>query len=139
VTRGLYDSLFHSNAVVGLNTSAMIEAGILGKPVHTVVTEEFAGGQEETIHFGYLRASSGGLSHEARGLDEHVTQLTAALRDEASATAQTRRFIERFVRPRGWTCLWRRSWQTKSSASPESSSSRSRARRYGTTQPLGNS
>ena len=42
----LYDSLYHAAAVVGLNTSAMIEAGILGKSVFTIQTQEFAGGQE---------------------------------------------------------------------------------------------
>ena len=98
--QGLYDSLFHSNAVVGLNTSAMLEAGILGKPVHTIVSEEFSGGQGEAIHFGYLRAANGGLLHEARDLDEHVAQLAAAL-GSTEAGDQARRFVERFMRPRG--------------------------------------
>ena len=31
-----FDSLYHSCAVVGINTSAMIEAGIIGRPVVTV-------------------------------------------------------------------------------------------------------
>ena len=35
--QGLFDSLHHSSAVVGLNTSAMIEAGILEKPVLSLV------------------------------------------------------------------------------------------------------
>jgi hypothetical protein len=99
--QGLYDSLFHANAVVGLNTSAMIEAGILGKPVHTVVTGEFAGGQEQTIHFGYLRATNGGLVHEAHSLEEHLQQLGVALGGSGAAGDQERRFVERFVRPRG--------------------------------------
>jgi hypothetical protein len=30
-----FDSLFHSSAVVGINTSALIEGGIVGRPVHT--------------------------------------------------------------------------------------------------------
>jgi hypothetical protein len=98
--QGLYDSLFHSSAVIGLNTSAMIEAGILGKPVHTILTGEFAGGQEQTIHFGYLRASRGGLLHEATSLDEHVQQLTAAMH-ACPDGSQERRFVERFVRPHG--------------------------------------
>ena len=98
--QGLYDSLHHASAVVGLNTSAMIEAGILGKPVLTLVTDEFAGGQEETLHFHYLRASNGGLLHEARSLDESAQQLGAALRGELGGD-QTQRFVERFVRPRG--------------------------------------
>ena len=97
--QGLYDSLAHSAACVGLNTSAMIEAGILGKPVLTLVVEEFAGGQEETLHFHYLRASNGGLLTEAHSLDEHLHQLGAAVRDGAGD--EVRRFVERFVRPRG--------------------------------------
>jgi hypothetical protein len=96
----LYDSLYHAAVCVGLNTSAMIEAGILGKPVLTLVTEEFAGGQEETFHFHYLRASNGGLLIEARSLAEHVQQVGHALRTGGAGT-ETRRFVERFVRPRG--------------------------------------
>jgi hypothetical protein len=98
--QGLYDSLFHSSAVVGLNTSAMIEAGILDKPVLTLVLDEFAGGQQETLHFHYLRASNGGLLHEAASLDEHLQQLSAALQAKGGGE-QVRRFVERFVRPRG--------------------------------------
>lgn len=99
--QGLYDSLFHADAVVGLNTSAMIEAGILGKPVHTILADEFAGGQQQTLHFHYLRASNGGLVHEARGLDDHVGALAAALQSGDADAARCRAFLERFVRPRG--------------------------------------
>jgi hypothetical protein len=99
--QGLYDSLHHAAAVVGLNTSAMIEAGILGKPVHTIVTERFAGGQENTLHFEYLRAENGGLLLEARSLDEHVRRLDESLRAGAETRQRSLRFVERFVRPRG--------------------------------------
>jgi hypothetical protein len=98
--QGLYDSLHHSNAVVGLNTSAMIEAGILDKPVLSLVMEEFAGGQEDTLHFHYLRAANGGLLEEAHDFDEHLDQLAAAL-GGAGRDGRIRGFIERFVRPRG--------------------------------------
>ena len=56
----LYDSLYHCAGTVGLNTSALIEAGILGKPVFTIQTTEFEGGQEQTLHFHYLLARNGG-------------------------------------------------------------------------------
>jgi hypothetical protein len=98
--QGLYDSLHHAGAVIGLNTSAMIEAGIVNKPVLTIVLDEFAGGQAGTLHFHYLRASNGGLLHEAHSLDEHVSQVVLALKNDGAAD-QTRRFVERFVRPRG--------------------------------------
>ena len=49
-----YDSLYHSAMVVGINTSAQIEAGIVGRPVFTVQTDEHVGTQEGTLHFHYL-------------------------------------------------------------------------------------
>ena len=97
----LYDSLHHSAAAVGLNTSAMIEAGILGKSVFTIQTTEFAGGQEQTLHFHYLLARNGGLVEVAGDLDEHMRQLSGALADPDAARERTRRFVESFVRPRG--------------------------------------
>ena len=99
--QGLYDSLHHSAAVVGLNTSAMIEAGILGKPVHTIVSNDFAGGQEQTLHFAYLRAQNGGLLHEASGFEDHLQQIANSLRADGAGREQSLRFTDRFVRPRG--------------------------------------
>lgn len=101
--QGLYDSIYHSAAVVGLNTSAMIEAGILGKPVHTILASDFAGGQEQTLHFEYLRAQHGGLLHEGRSFDEHVQQLATTLRTVDAGRQRSLDFAERFVRPRGRT------------------------------------
>ena len=97
----LFDSLHHCAAVAGLNTSAMIEAGILGKAVHTVQTTEFAGGQEQTLHFHYLLARNGGLVEVAEDLREHCRQLGEALAHPAAGVERSRRFIGSFVRPRG--------------------------------------
>jgi hypothetical protein len=97
----LFDSLSHCAAVVGLNTSAMIEAGILGKPVFTIETDEFAGGQEQTLHFHYLLARNGGLVEVAPDMTEHLDQLAAALADPSPGEARSRAFAARFVRPRG--------------------------------------
>jgi hypothetical protein len=98
--RGLFDSLYHAKAAVGLNTSAMIEAAIVGRPGFTIATPEFAGGQEQTLHFWYLLADHGGIVTMSRSFAEHVRQL-AAIPDEAEARAHARRFLEAFVRPRG--------------------------------------
>ena len=97
----LYDSLYHAAAVAGLNTSAMIEAGILGKSVYTIQAEEFAGGQEQTLHFHYLLAANGGLVEVAGDLRQHVFQLAEALTHPEAGAARSRRFVESFVRPRG--------------------------------------
>jgi hypothetical protein len=93
-----FDSLAHSTAVVGVNTSAMIEAAIVGKPVLSVLSDRFSGTQEGTLHFRYLLHENDGFVHVARRLDEHVDQLREAI---AGGSERADRFIERFVRPLG--------------------------------------
>jgi hypothetical protein len=98
---GYYDSLAHSAAVVGINTSSMIESGILGKRVFTILDPEFTTTQVGTLHFHYLLHENGGFVRVARNLDEHVEQLGAELSGGKLDLAQTRRFIASFVRPHG--------------------------------------
>ena len=94
-----FDSLSHSAAVVGINTTAMIEAAIVGKSVLTVLSPEFA--QESTLHFDYLLEENGGFLHVAGSLDEHVVQLGHVLAEDAEGAERRRRFVESFVRPHG--------------------------------------
>jgi hypothetical protein len=94
-----FDSLAHAEVVVGLNTSAMIEAAIAGRPVLTVVRPESETGQLGTLHFHYLLAEEGGPARPARSLEEHVEQLAAALDGDAGPPATS--FVGRFVRPHG--------------------------------------
>ena len=94
-----FDTLVHSAATVGINTTAMIEAAIVGKSVLTVLAPEFA--QENTLHFPYLLAENGGFLHAAASLSEHVDQLAGVVRDADADSAERRRFVESFVRPHG--------------------------------------
>lgn len=96
----LFDQLFVSDAVVSLNTSAEIEAAIVGRPVLTIKAGEIAPGQEGSVHFGYLLEGEGGFVHSAAELDQHVRQLARALEDDPLAAERTR-FLETFVRPNG--------------------------------------
>ena len=98
---GYYDSIHHSAAVVGVNTSAQIESAIVGRGVYTLLAPEFADTQEGTLHFRHLRTEGGGLLHVAADMAGHVADLEAALRDPAAAAARCRQFVERFVRPFG--------------------------------------
>jgi hypothetical protein len=101
-TRGDYfDSLYHSNAVVGLNTSAFIEAGIVGREVLAILPPEFHDNQAGTVHFRYLLNIGGGLLRVSRELEAHVGQLGEALRRPPSAEHPHRVFLESFVRPNG--------------------------------------
>lgn len=96
-----FDALFHSAAVVGINTSAFIEAGIVGRPVLAILADEFSGTQTGTIHFRYLTGIGGGVVQAGRAFDEHATQLADALAGRSRHEERQRRFLEAFVRPRG--------------------------------------
>ena len=53
------------------------------------------------MHFRYLLAENGGFLHVGAMPGEHLDQLAAALEDDPERDAQTRRFVESFLRPRG--------------------------------------
>ena len=97
----LYDSLYYSAAVFGINTSAQIEAAILGRPVLTMRSREFAHAQQGTLHFQYLVRAGDGFVDDAATLDEHLDHLHAALRAPEPAVERDRRFVASFVRPLG--------------------------------------
>jgi hypothetical protein len=96
-----FDSFAHSAAVVGINTSALIEAAVVGRATYTVLAPEFEATQEGTLHFRYLRAEHGGVVHVASNLREHVLQLAAAIDDPDADQARAHAFVSRFVRPWG--------------------------------------
>jgi hypothetical protein len=94
-----FDSLFYARAVVGLNTSALIEAAIVDRPVHTIVDPEYWQNQTGTLHFRYLTDPAFGFLRVAATLEAHVGQLAASLR--TAIAPENARFVERFVRPLG--------------------------------------
>ena len=97
-----FDSLYYASAVVGLNTSAFLEAAVVGKPVLSILLPEISReNQEGTIHFHYLLEIGGGLLETARSLEDHVTQLAATLADPGPGIERARRFTEGFIRPQG--------------------------------------
>src|SRR6185503_11384711 len=69
-----FDSIYHSAAVVGVNTSAQIESAIVGRGVYTLLAPEFQETQEGTLHFRHLQHVNGGLLHVASNTAEHVSQ-----------------------------------------------------------------
>ena len=85
-----FDSIYHCEAVVGVNTSAMIESGIIGRPVYSVTVDDFAATQEGTLHFQHLKHAGGGLLHLAGDLDEHLEQLAALLAEPRTRRVRVR-------------------------------------------------
>jgi len=97
-----FASMYYSDAVVGLNTSAFLEAAVVGKPVHTVLLPDISrDNQEGTLHFHYLLDVNGGLLRVARSLDEHVRLLASSLAGHGGGDEKAARFVEGFVRPYG--------------------------------------
>ena len=99
--QSLYDALHHSACVVGLNTSAQIEAAILAKPVFTLLAPGFEHGQQGTLHFHYLLKEHGGFVEKARDLDQHRDHLAGAVNGAVDSRGILQA-VERFVRPHGW-------------------------------------
>jgi hypothetical protein len=93
-----FDSMYFCRVVVGANTSGFIEAGILSKPVHTLLFDELAETQEGTLHFHHLAAEQGGLLNVSRTLDEHIAKLSAALRVATAGESRSGCFVQQFVR-----------------------------------------
>jgi hypothetical protein len=97
-----FDSMYYSAGVIGVNTSAFIEAAVVGKPVHAVLLPEISrDNQEGTLHFHYLLDVNGGLLYTTRSLDEHVASLGRSLVGEGGGDPRAAQFVDGFVRPFG--------------------------------------
>jgi len=94
-----FDSMFHAAAVVGLNTSAMVESAIVDRPVFTILLPEFRQSQEGTFHFHYLLDAANGFLNISRSLEEHTAQVAGVV--TGATLRSNRRFVEHFVRPKG--------------------------------------
>ncbi len=92
-----FDSMYHAAVTVGLNTSALIESGIAGRAVHTILLPEFYENQEGTLHFRYLLEL--GLLRASRDLPTHVGQLAGSI--AGAGVNPNEAFLEQFVRPHG--------------------------------------
>jgi len=98
-----FDSMYHSHAVVGVNTSALIESGIVGRRVYSILVDEFSTTQEGTLHFQHLKNVEGGLLRLAATLEEHTAQVAPTLESAAEPgdDLKVRSFVQGFVRPHG--------------------------------------
>ena len=110
-----FDSLYYASAIVGVNTSAMVEAAILGKPVMSLLMEEFAATQKGTLHFHYLLPENGGfLSSPARWTSMSGSSSRRFGIRMCRVPRHTRSFDPSCARE-GLTCRARRCWPTRSS------------------------
>ena len=96
-----FDSIYYSNAVVGLCTTVFLEAAIIGRPVMTMQLPAYRIHQDGMVHFRYLLEVEGGLLHTAPDVASHVSQLAQVMKTDGSREDRNRRFLTAFVRPAG--------------------------------------
>lgn len=97
--RGYFDSLFHADAVVGINTSGFIEAGIVGRRTLTPRGGHFDETQGGTLHFRYLADSP--LITISPSLAGHFAELERTITHKEETKSEVMKFIADFVRPAG--------------------------------------
>lgn len=96
-----YNSLHHSIAVIGINTSAMLDAVIMGKPVIALYRDSYADIQVEMHHFKSL------LEERVVDLVKTTGETQKAILDIMDGRDKRKdsreRFIRDYLRPRGLT------------------------------------
>lgn len=100
ISERLYaDTLFHATAAIGINTSGMLDAMIVGKPVIAYMSEKHRDTQERTLHFRQL------LEHDtleqAHAPEECVDALEDILAGSDTRREQRERFVAHFIFPCG--------------------------------------
>jgi len=96
-----FDSIHFSSAVVGINTTAMVESFIQRRPVLTIRTREFRETQEGTLHFRHLVSGGDGALQVAATIEEHFAQLRDAVEHPENHRQAIESFLLAFVRPHG--------------------------------------
>jgi putative glycosyltransferase (TIGR04372 family) len=98
-----FESLYYSAAAVGVNTSALIEAAIVGRTVCTLRMHGLEHAQDGTLHFAHLADQQNGILRVAHDMDGHLRDLAEVVSDRADGAdeARTSAFVRHFVRPHG--------------------------------------
>ncbi len=98
-----YNAIFHCGVVVGINTSAMVEAAIIDRPVVVIADPSYTERQEGTLHFQHLKHY--GFLQEAgniaAAIDLVASLVFAASSARAVASERNRAFVGGYIRPRG--------------------------------------
>jgi hypothetical protein len=97
-----FDSLYYSAAVVGITTSAFLEAAIVDRPVMSFYADDLVPEHEASLHFQYLANAEHGLLTMGDSLEQHAQQLASVVAGPfEDLLRRQRRFVHEFLRPRG--------------------------------------
>ena len=95
----MFESIYHCTCVVGLNTTAMIETAIIGKPCFTLIVDKYSNTQEMSGHFHHL--SDAGFMYSTRSMDKIADKIYESLQGSDEMSKEREAFVFSFVRPNG--------------------------------------
>jgi hypothetical protein len=96
-----FSSLYYSKCIIGINTTAMIEATIVDKPCLTIMSTRFKTTQMDSHHFHHLR--DGKFLHITNTFEELADEIRSVLQGADKKKTERRLFVKEFVKP--WTNL----------------------------------
>ena len=99
--QNLFHTLYFSAGTIGLNTTAMLEAAVVGRPCISIVTDEYRRSQGERAHFQQMLR--GGFLETPRSPEEAVRVMAAIIAGQDERKQARCSFTERFFRPHGTT------------------------------------
>ena len=94
-----YNSLYHSAAVIGVNTTGFLESAILDKPCLTIITPVTSRGQEMRAHFKHLMDA--GYIEVAKSFPELVAKIEKNISGTDIGKEKRAKFVNQFIRPSG--------------------------------------
>ena len=97
-----FESVYYSAAVVGITTTAFLDAAVVGRPVMSFYADDLVPEHEASLHFQYLVDPERGLLTMANSLEEHERQLSDVLAGPPPhMLMRQQHFVHHFIRPRG--------------------------------------
>jgi hypothetical protein len=94
-----FHSMFFCDGVVGINTSAMLEAAILDKPCVTIMSSHGRGDITGVGHFHHLLDAD--FLYVAHDFQEASGQIQMILQGRDEKTENRKKFVRDFIRPGG--------------------------------------
>lgn len=94
--RMFYNSIYHSVAVVGVNTTAFLEASAIDKPCVTIISQEY-GETQQLVHFHHL--AEGKFLEIAKQVEDVADIVGQIVEGIDTRVVQRREFVKNFIKP----------------------------------------
>ncbi len=95
-----YDTLYYASAVVGINTSAMIDAVIINKPIIAMMSEKYRQTQQEAQHFQHLLKNN--VMELAYSKNQFLKKFLDVLNGKDNLKKKRENFVSLYINPLGF-------------------------------------